>query len=136
MARLRRLMMLVPAVGLALAAGCDTARPGLGVTNGPAPGTTEEKPAMRTDLPAPTTPGPSEAASAASGGSYEGGTGGRGTGASDPANPPGRPPAAPREVPGTVSATPPTVESPSASGAQGATKPPENINTGTPRSPQ
>jgi hypothetical protein len=135
MARLRRMIIFVPAVGLALAAGCDTARPGLGVTNGPAVGTNEEKPAMRSDLPTPTTSGPDEAAAAASGGMYDGGTGGRGVNASDPANPPGNRPAAPRELEGIVPATPPTVESPSAGGAQGATKPSGNINTGTPRSP-
>ena len=137
MARLRRMprLLLVPALGIALAAGCDTARPGLGITNGPTPEANSEKPALRTDLPGASAPGPDEATAAASGGMYDGGTGAQGTGARDLAKPPGGQPAEPGELPGTVRGTPPTVESPSAAGAQGGTKPPENINDGTPRSP-
>src|SRR5947209_20293794 len=39
------------ALAAALAAGCDTAPPGGGFTNGPPPDMTAEKPAIRTDGP-------------------------------------------------------------------------------------
>ena len=39
------------AAALVVAAGCDTAPPGGGLTNGPAPDLTAEKPATRTDNP-------------------------------------------------------------------------------------
>jgi hypothetical protein len=133
MVRLRRLI-LVPVVGLALAAGCDTARPGLGVTNGPAP-TAGEKPAMRTDLPTPDALGPDEATAAAAGSRRDAGAGVRGDGANDPARPPDAAEPADRDAEAVVPATPPAIEAPGDPGAQGATKPSGTINTGTPRSP-
>ena len=50
MRRIRTLLGSM-AVAAALAAGCDTAPPGGGFTNGPAPDLTAEKPAARTDGP-------------------------------------------------------------------------------------
>ncbi len=106
------------AAGLALlGAGCDTARPGAGFTNGPSPSTLrdEDKPAMRTDLPEPPTPAGDAALApvapennGATGGNA--GTGGRNNDANQaapssgaPESPSGKPPRTetPAEPPGS-----------------------------------
>jgi hypothetical protein len=93
MRRIRTLLGSM-AVTAALAAGCDTAPPGGGFTNGPAPDLTAEKPADRTDGPDRdrTNPGEMKAAGGESGlptggGEKDSGTGGKGgnSGESSPA---------------------------------------------------
>jgi hypothetical protein len=59
--------LLGPAIVAALVAGCDTSRPGGGLTNGPPPDLSPEKPAVRTDLPPPDIPDPDIAAGRAPG---------------------------------------------------------------------
>jgi hypothetical protein len=110
-----------------LAAGCETAPPGAGITNGePGPLRSEEKPAMRSDLPTPKnmSTGDTSLAAPAADNAVE-----------TDANPNQAvvPPPASADSPAPRS-TPPTKEIPV--GAQGATKPTETIETGTPRSPQ
>ena len=133
MVRLRRLI-LVPAVGLALAAGCDSGPSGMGVTNGPAPDVSAEKPAMRTDLPTPDTLGPGETAGAVAGRNTDAGTGGRGGGATDPAQPPGGLPTSPRELEGTVPATPPAIEPRAPATPKGVPRPPRPVRRATSQS--
>jgi hypothetical protein len=83
------------AVAAALAAGCDTAPPGGGFTNGPAPDLTAEKPATRTDGPARdrTNQGEMKAAGGEAGlptggGENDSGTGGKGGNSGE--NPPAK----------------------------------------------
>lgn len=66
------------AVLLGVAAGCDSGPHGGGITNGPMPSTSEEKPAMRTDLPAPTAPKQGEVLGEMGDDSTNAGIGGRG----------------------------------------------------------
>jgi len=145
----RRLTTLgVLSLGAALvatfAAGCDTARPGGGVLNtDPATVESDSKPATRTDFQLPPQTGgdaslADSAASSPSGTGNDAGTGGRNAG--QKGNPKGSsgPDASPSpaETAENPRDTPPTIEASAPSGAQGETKPPGNINTGTPRSPQ
>jgi hypothetical protein len=105
----------------ALAAGCGTSPPGAGLTNGDKPTlSSDEKAGIRDDLhDAPVNSGDAPLADAAAtqpgGAGNNGGTGGRNMA-----------PAAQGKGP----------SAPADSGAQGATKPADTINTGTPRSPQ
>jgi len=130
--------LLGAALASVLASSCSTSPPGAGFTNGEtAPLSAEEKPAVRDDLRMPTKPDSGDAplagsaASSPSADANDAGTGGRGAGQA------GNPGAA-RETSETSgpSATPPKLETPAESGAQGGTRPPGNINDGTPRSPQ
>lgn len=104
------------ALAAALCAGCDNARPGAGLTNGPAPSVVgaEDKPAVRTDLQQPDATG-GDAAIAAS------------------AEPAAGPAPSDSAVPAGGGATPGT-----AGGAspRGADKPAGDIKVGTPHSPQ
>ncbi len=84
------------AVAAALAAGCDTAPPGGGFTNGPPPDLTAEKPAARTDGPDRDRTNQGETKGAGgitdmpiSGGDRDSGTGGKGgnSGENAPAKP-------------------------------------------------
>jgi hypothetical protein len=116
--------LLLSAFATVISSSCSTAPPGAGFTNGDDKATlsAEEKPAVRDDLSMPTNPNSGDASLA-------------GPAASGP-------PAAvdgQSKPPGTSSnppATPPRIESSDAAGAQGGTRPPENIKVGTPRSPQ
>jgi hypothetical protein len=63
---------------LGLLSGCsDTSPPGGGLTNGPEPATSDEKPAMRTDLPPPTAPKQGEVLGELGDNATNAGTGGR-----------------------------------------------------------
>jgi hypothetical protein len=124
-----------------MASGCGTGPPGGGLTNVEPPLRSEEKPAMRDDLPAPSlsTGGEAPADAAASSPSAPGtnaGTGGRNGGQGGTQSPSGKADtkgADDSSAPAPRS-SPPKLEQPT--GAQGETKPPGNIQEGTPRSPQ
>lgn len=141
--------LLVAAAASVLASSCGTSPPGAGFTSGDkATFTSEEKPAIRDDLHMPDNPktgdaplADSAASSPASTGN-EAGTGGRNAGQAG--NPPasgaeretgkGKPESS--EASAKPRSTPPTIESSGEAGAQGGTKPPGTVNTGTPRSPR
>jgi len=112
---------------LALATGCETNPPGAGLTNGPAPRVAPEKPALRSDLPTDANPAPAgrEAVGRLGDDTNNAGTGGRGRGNTDQ-------PKLDQGTDDTVRATPPAVTDDSAAGA---TRPPDRIETGSPRSP-
>ena len=118
------------AVAAAMVGGCDTAPPGGGFTNGPAPDLSAEKPSVRTDGPDRdrTDQGEMKGAAGLGGGEKDSGTGGKGgnSGESAPAKPP------------TSTATPAAAPKDTAapSSAAGATKPSGDIKVGTPKSPQ
>jgi len=130
--------LLGAAFVVVLVGGCGTAPPGAGFTSGDKPTlTSDEKPAIRDDLPAPENPDSGDAALAGSAatlpasGDRSGeprGEGARPSGAQEKAGANGPTP--------EVKATPPTVESPADPGAQGATRPSDDVKVGTPRSPQ
>jgi hypothetical protein len=86
-----RIALAPLAVAAALTAGCDTAPPGGGITNGPAPDMTAEKPAIRTDGADKdrTDRGELKGAGGLGGGEKDSGTGGKGgnSGESAPAKP-------------------------------------------------
>jgi hypothetical protein len=137
--------LLSAALATVLASSCSTSPPGAGFTSGDkGTFTSEEKPAVRDDLKMPSEPDSGdatladEAASSPATSGNNAGTGGRNAGQAG--NPPG--PGAEQGKSTTAgsssnpAATPPKVESSDAAGAQGGTKPPENIKDGTPRSPQ
>ena len=132
MRRIRTLLGSMAATA-ALAAGCDTAPPGGGFTNGPPPDLTAEKPAARTDGPDRdrTNPGEIKAAGGESGlptggGDRDSGTGGKGGNSGE--NPP------PRSAATTPGPAPKDTTTPT--DAAGATKPAGDIKVGTPKSPQ
>ena len=144
-----RTAMASTALAAALAAGCDTAPPGGGFTNGPAPDVTAEKPATRVDGPGidRTDQGEmkgagGEVALPTGAGSKDSGTGGKGGNSGEfPVRA-----TAPRsgdartdtvEKVGSASAQPPTSkEGTGANSAAGATKPSGDIKVGTPKGPQ
>jgi len=121
------------AVAAAFFAGCDTAPPGGGFTNGPPPDLTAEKPAIRTDGPDRDRTDQGELKGAAGlanmptgGGEKDSGTGGKGGNSGE--NPPAKAAVAP--------ATSPSKEGTGANSAAGATKPAGDIKVGTPKGPQ
>ena len=123
------------AVAAAMVGGCDTAPPGGGFTNGPAPDLSAEKPSVRTDGPDRDRTDQGELKGAAGeaglptgGGEKDSGTGGKGgnSGEAAPAKPP-TPTASPTAAPKDAAAPNSTA---------GATKPSGDIKVGTPRSPQ
>lgn len=124
--------MTTLALGLALAlaaAGCDTARPGAGVFNGPPPESADDKAAMRTDVPIEDAPAGGEALGRLGDAQNDAGPAGRG-GAGDTDEP---------RLEGaddSVRANPPAIESATPGGAAGADTPVDSINAGTPRSPR
>lgn len=93
-------------LGLA-ATGCETAPPGAGFTNGPAPDTAEDKAGTSVVPGADATPDRGEILGEVGDGATDGGTGARG---GDPGTPD---PAAKGEPSGEVRATPPAIEPPS-----------------------
>jgi len=113
---------LLAMLAAVLSTSCSTSPPGAGFTNGENPPIAEEKQSVRDDLPMPTTPDPGDARLA-------------GPAADSPQVTATEKAAAP-EVPKDPTGIPPRIESSSPAGAQGGTRPPENINVGTPRSPQ
>ncbi len=120
---------LTATLGLAGLAGCD--RPvgtNAGFTNGPAPGGTE-KPAVRDDLPLPSTSGRGEALGQAGDNHRDSGPGGNGGGTEG-----GQPQLPKGGNPDSVRANPPADDT--GASAAGATKAPDTIKTGTPRGPQ
>jgi hypothetical protein len=114
--------LLLAAVAAILSTSCSTSPPGAGFTNGENAPIAEEKTAVRSDLPMPTNPDPGDARLA--------GPAAESTQEPTPAKSPvvGASPSLP--------GTPPKIESSGEAGAQGGTRPPGNINVGTPRSPQ
>jgi len=143
--------LVAAAVASVLASGCGTAPPGAGFTSGDkATFTSDEKPAVRDDLHMPSNPNTGDAPlaeSAATSPAATGnnaGTGGRNGGQAG--NPPAtgagadaegaKPASSPAGSSANPPATPPKIESSGEAGAQGGTKPPGQINEGTPRSPQ
>jgi hypothetical protein len=134
---LRSLGVAVVAV---LSAGCDTAPPGAGLTNGPSPGVlkSEEKPALRDDLREPTPTGDrglaDEAATNPAAAATNAGTGDQG--GRQPGNASGGSRGTDEGSRKTPTGKPPKVEASGESGAQGGTKPPGNTNVGNPRGPQ
>ncbi len=119
---------LILTLGLALA-GCGTAPPGAGLTNGPRPESADEKPAVRTDLPVDATPDTGELLGKTGDAETSGGSAARG-GEGDPDQP------QPAKGDESVRANPPAIDSATPGSAAGADTPVDNINTGTPRSPQ
>jgi hypothetical protein len=114
--------LLLAAVAAVLATSCSTSPPGAGFTNGENAPIPEEKAAVRSDLPMPSSPDPGDAPLA-------------GPAAESPQAP------TPEKSADTgatrrPTGTPPRIESSDEAGAQGGTRPPGNINVGTPRSPQ
>jgi hypothetical protein len=63
---------------IGLAVGCGEGPPGGGLTNGPAPATSDEKAGMRSDLPTPAPPDRGEVLGELGDRSTNAGTGGRG----------------------------------------------------------
>ncbi|MBX6314695.1 MAG: hypothetical protein IRY99_17540 [Isosphaeraceae bacterium] len=124
----------VPALLLALllAVGCrETGPPGAGLTNAPRPEAAEDKPALRTDLPPEATPDRGETVGQLGDNQTNAGIAGRGGGREGgyPEQP------KPDQANDAVRATPPAIEAGTPGSAAGGTKPANNINTGTPRSP-
>ena len=130
-----------PALLAALAIGCGDGPPGAGITNGPEPSYAPEKPAVRDDLPPPDRPDADTAAGQPSAGPEVAGTGGARPAGSQPggAGAPAKAPESPAGAGGAdakVRATPPRREASSGGDAAGATRPADNIQDGSPRSPQ
>lgn len=125
--RIDRRAFAFPALAALALAGCNNGPPGAGITNGP-PVAAESKPAVRTDIPAPATTPPPNVAETIPGQPPENGRGG-----AESADP--TPEAKTRDGATATRANPTAIAPPSENGAQGATKPPGNIQTGTPRSP-
>lgn len=137
------------AVALAVTAGCDTAPPGGGFTNGPAPDLTADKASVRTDAPDRDRTDQGELKGAGGlatmpdgGGMKDSGTGGKGGNSGEfPAKA-----TAPKSSDartdtvgqaGSASAQPPSnKEGTGANSAAGGTKPSGDIKVGTPKSPQ
>jgi hypothetical protein len=131
---MRRIRMALGSMAAALvvALGCDTAPPGGGLTNGPAPDLTAEKPGTRTDGADRdrTNQGEMKAAGAEAGlptgGEKDSGTGGKGGNSGE-----NRPATGGATPAGTTGGAPTATNS-----AAGATKPSGDIKVGTPKSPQ
>lgn len=126
--RMARDLALVASLGLSI--GCaDTGPPGAGLTSGPPPSGSNEKPGSRTDLPTSVDPGPTEPLGPIGDRTTSGGTGARGGGdvRSRPEQPAGGN--------DSTRATPPTIEAGSPNSAAGATKPAEAQETATPEVP-
>ena len=102
---------------------------GTGLTNGPRPESADEKPATRTDLPVDTTADTGEILGQTGDAETSGGTAARG-GEGYPDQP------QPEKGDELVPANPPAIDSATPGTAAGADTPVNNINTGTPRSPQ
>ncbi|MDB5350807.1 MAG: hypothetical protein JWN86_2054 [Planctomycetota bacterium] len=113
-------------------AGCSRTGTNAGLTNGPPPGS-GEKAAVRSDLPGAISSGATEAVPVDDTGSNAGT-------ASPVGGTVGSKPEQPRNGASanaeTVRANPPIKAGGEPNSAAGDTKPPERINTGTPRSPQ
>lgn len=137
------------AVATAVVTGCDTAPPGGGFTNGPAPDMTESKPATRTDGPDRDRTDQGELKGAGGlatmptgGGEKDSGSGGKGGNSGEfPARSTApRPEGARTDTVGKVgdaSSQPPTSrEGTGANSAAGGTKPSGDIKVGTPKGPQ
>jgi hypothetical protein len=118
---------------LMLTAGCDQNGTNAGLTNGPPPAE-GEKAAGRDDLPGAIGSGRGEALGAAGDSSTNSGTGGMGGGIESTR--PDQPKTGASANSDSVRANPPAKAGGDANSAGGGTKPPDQINTGTPRSPQ
>lgn len=132
---MRRFRIALGSLAVAAAAtlGCDTAPPGGGITNGPAPDTSSEKPAIRTDGPDRDRTDQGELKGAGGlagmpdgGGAKDSGTGGKGGNSGE--GPPAKA-TSPTSAPVAKGATGPN-------SAAGATKPAGDIKVGTPKSPE
>jgi hypothetical protein len=124
---IRRCALSFPALAVLALAGCNNGPPGAGITNGP-PATAESKPALRTDIPAPATSPAPGVADTIPGQPPENGRGGAES--ADPTPGAGR-----KSGSDATRATPPAITAPAGGGAEGATRAPDTIQTGTPRSP-
>jgi len=132
--RPRLLAATIPALAVllgALASGCGQNGTNAGLTNGPPP-TAGEKAAQRNDLPGSTSASPGIPVGDLGDTTTNAGAAGSGSGTEGNPNP-AKPTASPD--PDSVRANPPAKSGGDRNSAAGGTKPPEPINSGTPRSP-